>query len=122
MRRSLQSSTRSLGMLGLSAFALALTAYGTQADVLPVQNLTFNQFFPGGLAPKAIFTTTNVVGWTGGNGLISIDAPGTATSVGQGGNSYAVAGPFADLPPGGTPSRRTAILTSRLRSTRSLVA
>jgi hypothetical protein len=101
MRRSLQSSSRSLGMLGLSAFALALTAYGAQADVMPVQNLTFNQFFPGGLAPKAIFTTTNVVGWTGGNGLISIDAPGTATSVGQGGNSYAVAGPFADPPPGG---------------------
>ena len=58
-------------MLGLSAFALALTAYGAQADVMPVQNLTFNQFFPGGLAPKAIFTTTNVVGWTGGNGLLN---------------------------------------------------
>ena len=53
-----------LKVLGLSAFALALTAYGAQADVLPVQNLTFDQFAPGGLAPKAIFTT-NAVGWTG---------------------------------------------------------
>ena len=43
MRRSLQSSTRSLGMFGLSAVALALTASGAWADVLPVQNLTFNQ-------------------------------------------------------------------------------
>ena len=41
-------------------FALSLTAYGAMADVLPVQNLTFTDFGPGGLAPKAIFTTTNV--------------------------------------------------------------
>jgi len=101
MRRSLQNSTRSLGMLGLSAFALALTAYGAQATVLPVQNLTFDQFGPNGLAPKAIFTATNVLDWTGGTGLISIDAPGTATLPGAGGNSYPVYGPFANPPPGG---------------------
>ena len=88
-------------MLGISAFALALTAYGAQATVLPVQNLTFSEFGPGGLAPKAIFTTTNVLDWTGGTGLISIDAPGTATETGQGGNAYPIAGPFADPPPGG---------------------
>ena len=118
MRRSLQSSSRSLGMLGLSAFALALTAYGAQADVMPVQNLTFNQFFPGGLAPKAIFTTTNVVGWTGGNGLISIDAPGTAKEAIR----TQLLALSLILRPAETSSRRTAILTSRLRSTRSLVA
>jgi hypothetical protein len=102
MRRSLRSSTRSLGMLGLSAFALALTAYGAQADVLPVQNLLFDDFNSPSIAPKSIFTNANPVGWTGGTGLISIDAPGTADQVGNGGgNPYAVAGPFADPPPGG---------------------
>jgi hypothetical protein len=89
-------------MLGISAFALALTAYGAQADVLPVQNLLFDDFNSPSIAPKSIFTNANPVGWTGGTGLISIDAPGTADQVGNGGgNPYAVAGPFADPPPGG---------------------
>ena len=67
-------------MLGLSAFALALTAYGAQADVMPVQNLTFNQFFPGGLAPKAIVHHDQCqLDGLAVTGLISIDAPGTAT-------------------------------------------
>jgi PEP-CTERM motif len=89
--------------LGLSAFALALTAFGAQADVLPVQNLTFTDFGPGGLPPKTIFFFANAVGWTGpGPGdLVAIDAPGTATVPGSGGNSYPVYGPFADPPPGG---------------------
>jgi hypothetical protein len=95
MRRTLQIPT------GLSVFALSLVAYGAHATVLPVENLTFSQFGSGGLAPKAIFTTTNVLDWTGGTGLISIDAPGTATQTGQGGNSYPVYGPFANPPPGG---------------------
>jgi PEP-CTERM motif len=90
-----------LKALGLSVFALSLAAYGAQATVLPVQNLTFTAFNSGGLPPKTTFTTANPVGWTGGTGLISIDAPGTATTVGTGDNSYAVYGPFADPPPGG---------------------
>jgi hypothetical protein len=83
--------------------ALSLAAYGAHAEVLPVQNLTFTDFGPGGLAPKTIFYYANAVGWTGpGSGdLVSIDAPGTATETGSGGNSYAVYGPFADPPPGG---------------------
>ena len=68
-----------LKVLGLSALALALTAYGAQATVLPVQNLTFTQFNSPSIPPKTLFTDANPVGWTGGTGLISIDAPGTAT-------------------------------------------
>jgi PEP-CTERM motif len=86
-----------------SAFVLSLGAYGGQAGaaVLPVQNLTFTDFNSGGLPPKTTFVTANPVGWTGGTGLISVDAPGTATTVGTGDNSYAVYGPFANPPPGG---------------------
>jgi PEP-CTERM motif len=89
--------------LGLSAFALTLTAYGALADVLPVQNLTFTDFGPGGLAPKTMFALANAVGWTGPSDtdLVAIDAPGTATETGSGSNSYAVYGPFANPPPGG---------------------
>ena len=73
MTHSMRIHANRLKVLGLSVFALSVAAYGEQAiaDVMPVQNLTFKQFFPGGLAPKAIFTTTNVVGWTGGNGLLN---------------------------------------------------
>jgi hypothetical protein len=82
--------------------ALAFLACSAQSNpLLPVQNLTFTNFGPGGCAPKAIFSSTNVIGWTGGTGLISIDAPGTATVAGACGNAYPVWGPFADPPPGG---------------------
>jgi hypothetical protein len=92
-----------LKVLGLSAFALSLAAYGEQAlaDVMPVQNLTFTQFNSPSIPPKTLFTDANPVGWTGGTGLISIDAPGTATVPGGPGNAYPVYGPFADPPPGG---------------------
>ena len=92
-----------LKVLGLSVFALSLAAYGGQAaaDVMPVQNLTFTQFVPGNFPPKTLFSDANPVGWTGGTGLISIDAPGTATLPGGPGNAYPVYGPFADPPPGG---------------------
>jgi hypothetical protein len=69
--------------------------------VLPVQNLTFTQFNPGNFPPKTLLTNADPVGWTGGTGLISIDAPGTATETGGPGNAYPVYGPFADPPPGG---------------------
>jgi PEP-CTERM motif len=92
-----------LKVLGLSAFALSVAAYSELAiaDVLPVQNLTFTQFNPGNFPPKTLFTNADPVGWTGGTGLISIDAPGTATLPGGPGNAYPVYGPFADPPPGG---------------------
>jgi hypothetical protein len=89
--------------LGLSVFALSLAVYGGQAaaTVLPVDNLTFTEFNPGNFPPKTLFTNADPVGWTGGTGLISIDAPGTATEAGGPGNAYPVYGPFADPPPGG---------------------
>ena len=80
--------------------ALSLVAYSAQANtVLPVQNLTFSNY--NGIAPKGIFTAVNPKYWTGGTGLISIDAPGTATQTGGGGNAYPVYGPFSNPPPGG---------------------
>jgi PEP-CTERM motif len=88
-------------VIGIMALGAALLAVSAQADpVLPVQNLTFSNFT--GFAPKTIFTAVNPVGWTGGTGLISIDAPGTATVNDQThGNAYPVYGPFPDPPPGG---------------------
>lgn len=85
----------------LAACALSLLAMSAQANpLLPVLNLTFTDYT--GFAPKTLFTSVNPVGWTGGTGLISIDAPGTATQNNQAhGNAYAVHGPFADPPPGG---------------------
>jgi hypothetical protein len=105
MTQSMRIHTNRLKALALSVFALSLAGYTGQAaaDVLPVQNLTFTDFNPGGLPPKTIFFFANAVGWTGpGPGdLVAIDAPGTATVPGSGGNSYPVWGPFADPPPGG---------------------
>jgi PEP-CTERM motif len=85
MRRSLQSSTRSLGMLGISAFAFALTAYGAQADVLPVQNLTFNQLtnpFDPANSQKDFFNSVQPLDWSVG----TAGANGTLTYVGQQGS------------------------------------
>jgi hypothetical protein len=103
MTRSLRKHANRLKVLGLSVFALSAAAYGGQAAaaVLPVQNLTFTEFVPGNFPPKTLFTYADPVGWTGGTGLISIDAPGTATETGGPGNAYPVYGPFSDPPPGG---------------------
>ena len=103
MTHSMRTHANRLKVLGLSVFALSLAAYGEQAiaDVLPVQNLTFTQFVPGNFPPKTLFQDAVPVGWTGGTGLISIDAPGTATVPGGPGNAYPVYGPFSDPPPGG---------------------
>ena len=88
--------------VSVSAVGMALAVYSAaQANpLLPVQNLTFSNF-TGSFSPKNPFTDVNPVGWTGGTGLIAIDAPGTATGTGTTGNAYAVYGPFADPPPGG---------------------
>jgi hypothetical protein len=105
MTSSMRMRANSLTVLGISAFALSLAAMGGQgaAAVLPVQNLTFTEFGPGGLPPKTMFGDANAIGWTGPgpNDLVMINAPGTATTVGSGSNAYAVYGPFADPPPGG---------------------
>jgi hypothetical protein len=87
---------------GLSVAAVSLMAYGAQATDLPVQNLTFTQFNAGGASPKAAFTDANPVGWTGGTGLIAIDAPGTASDAGYSPNYYyGVYSGFPNPPPGG---------------------
>ena len=93
---------RSSLVTGIIAVSLSLLAPSAQASTipLPVQNLTFTDFT--GFAPKTLFSAVNPVGWTGGMGLISIDAPGTATVNSQAhGNAYPVYGPFLDPPSGG---------------------
>ena len=85
MRRSLRSSTRSLGMFGLSAVALAFTACGAQADVLPVQNLTFNQLtnpFNPANSQKDFFNSVQPLDWSVG----TAGADGSLTYVGQQGS------------------------------------
>jgi len=66
-------------LLKCTAFcALSFLAWSTQADPLPnLLNLNFLQFT--GSAPKNSFGAVNPVGWTGGSGLIFIDAPGTSS-------------------------------------------
>ncbi len=77
--------------------ALSLIACATQATPLPgLTNQTFTMYT--GSAPKNCFSCVNPVGWTGGSGLIYIDAPGTATSTTGGIGVY---GPFSDPPTGG---------------------
>ena len=65
--------------VSLSAIALSMGLVGTaQANPqLPgLTNLNFLSYT--GTAPKAPFTSVNPTGWTGGSGLIFIDAPGTS--------------------------------------------
>jgi PEP-CTERM motif-containing protein len=79
-----------------SAIALSLLAYTAQATDLPgVQNLNFVNYT--GSAPKGYFTDVDPVGWTGGTGLIFVDAPGTADN----GSYLSVYGPFPNSPVAG---------------------
>lgn len=99
-------SLRKLAMIGASAVSLALISVPGQADpLLPVQNLTFTQFNAGGglgADNKRAFTDANPVGWTGGNGLIAIDGPGTQTVTGFNPNYYYGIYPgLSNPPPGG---------------------
>ena len=82
-----------------SAFAAAFTLIACAAQATPLPGLT-NQDFTQytGAAPKNCFSCVNPVGWTGGSGLIYIDAPGTATSSTGGIGVY---GPFSNPPTGG---------------------
>jgi hypothetical protein len=66
-----------IGTLAASVSLLAPPAHANPA--LPnLTNLNFLSYT--GAAPKNTFNNVNPVGWTGGSGLIFIDAPGTSTS------------------------------------------
>jgi hypothetical protein len=64
--------------IGFSAIGLSLLAHSAQADPLLPGLTNLNLLTYSGSAPKAPFTTVNPTGWTGGSGLIFIDAPGTS--------------------------------------------
>jgi hypothetical protein len=72
---------RNLAAVAVPAVALSLgvSASANADPVLPnLPNLNFLQY--SGTAPKGRFTSVDPVGWTGGSGLIFIDAPGTSTT------------------------------------------
>ena len=92
------ASTRKFAAAALAAIGLSAGLAGAvKADVLPVTNLTFNQFTsPGVFTPdKTLFTTANPTGW-------SIGAPGKSGNligVGvQGSESEASGGLYAVYP------------------------
>ena len=62
-------------MGGLLLAAVSAQAFPTLPNLL---NLNFLQYT--GVAPKYYFNSVNPVGWTGGSGLIFIDAPGTSNA------------------------------------------
>jgi hypothetical protein len=102
-KRSLLSSTAAIS---IPVIALSVGwACSAKADFLPVSNLTFSSY--SGNAPKDYFDTVNPANWYrgpgggGGNDLVFIDAPNTATVYGGGSNSYPIWGPFSNPPPGG---------------------
>jgi hypothetical protein len=99
-KRNVTTIIRKLASVSLPAIAVALGWAGSvqAAPTLPnVSNLNFVDY--SGSNPKNSFTAVNPVGWTGGTGLIFIDAPGTAESATGG---IAVYGPFpANSPVGG---------------------
>jgi hypothetical protein len=87
-----------LSAMGFLAIGFSLSVQPVRADsFLPnVSNLNFLDYT--GAAPKDYFTNVKPVGWTGGTGLIFIDAPGTADN----GSYLSVYKPFpANSPAGG---------------------
>jgi hypothetical protein len=73
------NSLRSLFVESFATGLLLLSCSAQAATFLPgVSNLNFTSFT--GTAPKGSFTSVDPVGWTGGSGLIDIDAPGTASN------------------------------------------
>jgi PEP-CTERM motif len=76
----MRSVLRTSAAIGFLAVGLSLSTNSAQADpILPgLTNLNFLSY--SGSAPKNSFTAVNPVGWTGGTGLIFIDAPGTSSS------------------------------------------
>jgi hypothetical protein len=76
----MRSVLRKSCAFGFFAIGLSLTTHSAKADTpLPgLTNLNFLNFT--GSAPKNTFQNVKPTGWTGGNGLIFITAPGTSTS------------------------------------------
>lgn len=81
------------GAIATAGLLVGMAGSGQAAFLPNVANLNFIDYT--GAAPKNSFTAVNPVGWTGGTGLIYVDAPGTATSPSGG---IPVYGPFADPP------------------------
>ena len=76
----MRSVLRKSCAFGFFAIGLSLMTNSAEADT-PLPGLTNLNFLTyTGSAPKNEFTTVNPTGWTGGNGLIFITAPGTSTS------------------------------------------
>jgi len=76
----MRSVVRKSFAVGFCAVGLSLFSHSAQAQpVLPnLENLNFLDYT--GSAPKNSFQAVNPVGWTGGSGLIFIDAPGTSNT------------------------------------------
>jgi hypothetical protein len=74
------------------ALSLGLASPGLANPLLPgLTNLNFTQANGGGtISPKCGFTSCNLAGWTGGNGLIYVDgqAAGTTATTGAGLQTY----------------------------------
>ena len=90
---------KSFFLSGIAAGSLVvgLSTPGHASPFLPnVQNLDFLDYT--GAAPKNSFTAVDPVGWTGGSGLIYVDAPDTAESSHGG---IPVYGPFPTSSPVG---------------------
>src|ERR1017187_1282311 len=65
--------------VGVFAIGFSILTQPARAVDLPgLTNLNFLTYT--GSAPKNTFTAVNPTGWTGGNGLIFIDQPGTSSS------------------------------------------
>lgn len=78
----MRSVLRKSFAIGFFAIGLSLLTHSAQAGpIVPLPGLTNLNFLSySGSAPKGSFTSVDPVGWTGGNGLIFIAAPGTSTT------------------------------------------
>ena len=78
----MRSALRKSAVTGFIGVGLSLLTIPAQADPpLPgLTNLNFLTQNPGGTPTKSPFTSFDPTGWTGGNGLIYIDSPGTSTT------------------------------------------
>jgi PEP-CTERM motif len=86
MYTALQKTT----LIASTALSLSFVTYSAEAyPLLPgLPNLNFTSYVN---APKDVFSYVQPSGWIGGTGLISVDAPGTATqNVQAHGNAYPV--------------------------------
>lgn len=76
----MRNALRTSAVIGLFGVGLSLLTIPAQADT-PLPNLTNLNFLSyTGDAPKNYFDAVDPVGWTGGSGLIFIDAPGTSNT------------------------------------------